>query len=155
MCAADRSLLYIPIWYNSSNIMIQVKVPVVLLYIPIWYNSSLSMLHVKLFWEGFTFQSGTIQAKAENKETIKFKLYIPIWYNSSSNILTSWGGVWLLYIPIWYNSSSFLLQRLHSPICTLHSNLVQFKLTKILPFIAVIVLYIPIWYNSSLLPFSL
>ena len=100
------TLIYIPIWYNSSKFQLPSCSRKNRIYIPIWYNSS-----------GIQFCS----------QQSDFRIYIPIWYNSSEPGLKSSNIRYLnlhsnlvqfkraqngrkrkplqIYIPIWYNSS--------------------------------------------------
>ena len=121
------------------------------LYIPIWFYSNKNVHQKRLKGSSFTFQSGSIQIRKANEESLKalnalhsnlvlFKciiamiviffgvLYIPIWFysNEESPILTI--SAISLYIPIWFYSNKF----------------------SVSVFYKVEVLYIPIWFYSNI-----
>ena len=164
--------LYIPIWYNSSFKKSRYKgidlLPLHSNLVQFKHRRETYMgkphttLHSNLVqFKLYIFSRYVNQCLALHSNLVQFKraqetrllvyrsLYIPIWYNSSDYGRRNVHPDGKLYIPIWYNSSRADASEEDEQSGTLHSNLVQFKLSVLRGAALVTSLYIPIWYNSS------
>ena len=52
--------LYIPLWYDSNNEIMHNLYESTQLYIPLWYDSNVDRIFTYMWYQSFTFHSGTI-----------------------------------------------------------------------------------------------